>query len=290
MSTIISENHMNFKDCLFGQVRKLNAYPDSKCTDLPNDLAEVVTGQEIITWDNATGMNPLYGYLPEFTVDHMSYGEMLTKTFDMEYLNSLTDGKRLHSEKFEDLIREDYNNEFTRLCKLLGQWWHMHHFLKRPDLFLYDYIILRQIDTLFNPDVNAEMLVNEMEKRNQKFFSSRTVPAGVPVCYDFSFDMKQRHPSTTWIPSHGFILNPAAIHKLKDNFYQFAVAEIDHYWKMLGTNIFLPGDPGVIMPRICIKQNVEPISIRDPLLHPAVCRGGDKGGTVDFSNLDRTGV
>lgn len=281
---------MNFKDCLFGQVRKLNNYPDMLCTDLPNDLRSIITKHEIITWDNATGMNPLCDDLPEFTIDKMSYGEMLVKTVDMEYLDTIPGGRPITKWLFEELIRKDYTNEYTRLCKLLGQWWHIHHFLKRPDLFLYDFIILRQIDTLFNPDVDAEMLINEMEKRNQKFFSSPNIPDGVAVCYDFSFDLKQRHPSTTWVSSHGFILNPAAIHKFKDNFYQFAVKEIDHYWKMLGNDIFLIGDPGVIMPRICIKQNVEPISIRDPLLRPEVCRGGGKGGTVDFSNLDRSGA
>ena len=282
---------MRFKDCLFGQIRKLNAYPDLRCIDLPNDLASVITKHEIITWDNATGMNPLCDALPEFTIDKMSYGEMLVKTVGMEYLNKITDGQQFHAAKFEELIREDYNNGYTRLCKLLAQWWHIHHFLKRPDLFHYDFIILRQTDTLFNPHVNAEMLVNEMEKRNQKFFSSRNIPNGVAVCYDFSFDRKQRHPSTTWVPSHGFILNPAAIHKLKDNFYQFVVNEIDYYWKLLGTtDIFLLADPGVIMPRICIKQDVEPIAIRDPLLLPEVCRGGKKGGTINFSNLDRAGV
>ena len=280
---------MRIKDCLFGQVRKLHAYPDLICTDLPNDLADVVTKQEIITWNNTTGMNPLCDYLPAIL---MSYGEMLEETFEMEetHLKALTGGRQFTADHYEVLIREDYNNEYTRLCKLLAQWWHMHHFLKRPDLFLYDFIILRQIDTLFNPDINAEMLINEMEKRNEKFFSSPNIPGGVAVCYDFSFDLKQRHPSSTWVPSHGFILNPAAIHKFKDNFYQCAVKEIDHYWKMLGTNIFLPGDPGIIMPRICVKQNVEPISIRDPLLRPEQCRGGNKGGTIDFSNLDRAGA
>jgi hypothetical protein len=134
------------------------------------------------------------------------------------------------------------------------------------------------------------MIHDEMALRNNKVFSSNNIPAGVPVCYDLTLDMCMRHSSATMLTSHGFILNRAAVITLKDNFYQWTLDEIDYYYNMLGPYNFLNGDPGGIMHRICVKQNVESISLRDLFLRPEDCRGGEKGGGVDFSNLDRSGL
>lgn len=281
---------MSFKDCLYGQVRKLHGYPNLECTDLPNDLISLITKQEIITWDNTTGMNPLWNSLP--TVVLLSYGEMLEKSWNMDlvWLKELTNGEKYTATQFEESIKENYNNEFTLISKRLSMWWFIDCFLNRPDVLNYDHVIIRQIDTLFNPFCNVEMIKDEMTRRHQKVFSSDNIPAGVPICYDLSLDMNRRHPSSTMITSHTFILNRKAVKILKDNFYQLVLNEIDYYYKMIGPNNFLNGDPGGIMHRICIKQNVEPISLREIFLRPEWCRGGEKGGTIDFSNLDRSGA
>jgi hypothetical protein len=85
---------MSFKDCLYGQVRKLNGYPELKCTDLPNDVSTIIGKQEVITWDNTTGMNPLYDSLPTDTL--LSYGEMLaTAVIRRNASNSLGHGFHL---------------------------------------------------------------------------------------------------------------------------------------------------------------------------------------------------
>lgn len=281
---------MNFKDCLYGQMRILRGYPDLKCTDLPNDLDSVVTRQQIITWNNNTGMNPLYNHMRDITL--MSYGEMLEKSWDMDsvWLDRITDGKKLTAAEYEAKVMEDYSNEFTLLCKRLSMWWLIGQCLNQPDVLDYDFVIVRQIDTLFNPHCNAEMLADEMARANTKVLGGKDIPAGIPVCYDLSKDMDRRHASSTMLTSHAFILNRDAVITLKDSFYQKALHEVDYYYIMLGSHNFLNGDPGGIMHRICIKQNVEPMSVREIFLRPEHCRGGDKGGKVDFSNIDRTGA
>jgi hypothetical protein len=290
---------MNFKDCLYGQVRKLHAFPDLSCTDLPNDLASLVPKQEIITWNNATGMNPHWDTLP--VTELLSYGDMIVESQAMgsAWINKLTHGN-FSAADFEACVRDDYKNEITLICKRLAQWWMIDRFLNRPDALNYDFVIVRQIDTLFNPIANVEMLESELKRSNEKiFFSGETSikPAVcyddrytgmIPICYDVSLDM-ERHPSSTMISSHAFILNRSAVITLKDNFYQLALNEIDHYYKLLGSSNYLDGDPGGIMHRICVKQNVEPISLRAVFLRPEVCRGGEKGGKIDFANLDRVG-
>lgn len=154
----------------------------------------------------------------------------------------------------------------------------------------YDFVIVRQIDTLFDPNVNAEMIVDEMAIANLKVFGTKDIPVGIPVCYDSSLDTDRRHTSSTMLSSHAFILNREAVSTLKDSFYQKALHEVDYYYMLLGSHNFLNGDPGGIMHRVCIKQNVELLSVRGIFLSPEVCRGREKGGTIDYSNLDRTGI
>jgi hypothetical protein len=281
---------MSFKDCLYGQVRKLNGYPELKCTDLPNDVSTIIGKQEVITWDNTTGMNPLYDSLPTDTL--LSYGEMLATAWDMDsiWLKQITNGDQLDPEEYEARIMEDYSNEFTLLSKRLALWWFTDCFLNREDVLDYDFVIIRQVDTLWNPHCNARMVFDEMGRSNQKVFNNYNIPEGIPVCYDLSMDMNRRHPSATMLTSHAFILNREAVKILKDNFFRFSLHEVDFYYTILGSNNFLNGDPGGIMHKICIKNDVESVSLREVFLRPEFCRGGEKGGKVDYSNLDRTGV
>ena len=283
---------MIFKDCLYGQIRKLHAGDGLTCLSLPNDISSIIPKQEVVTWDNTTGMNPLWDSMPEFTVATLSYGKMLETSWDMNsvWLKELTNNVKFTADEFEALVREDYTNECTLLCKRLSMWWLIDYFLNRPDVLDYDYIIVRQVDTVIQPDCNAEQILDEMATSNQKIFKSDHVPAGIPVCYDLSRGRDPQHHSSTMITSHAFILNREAVIILKDNFYQLVLNEIDHYYNLLGADNFLDGDPGGILHRICVKQTIESLSLQEIYMRPEDCRIGDKGGTVNYSNLDRSGV
>jgi len=114
---------MIIKDCLFGQVRKLGGFPNHISTDLPNDLDKRIKKQEIITWDNATGMNPLCDYfdeVPNVDVTKMSYGEMISETYDMGFscVTSLH-RKKLSVANYEAYAKLDYADPIAGACKRL---------------------------------------------------------------------------------------------------------------------------------------------------------------------------
>jgi len=125
--------------------------PGTYCTDLPNDMASIIPNQQLITWDNATGMNPYHAdfdKMKDVDVTKMSYGEMLHKTQKMD-VDFFTErfNTPLKASEFDDLIKQDYKNKATSTAKLLAAWWHMEAFLRQEDILNYDYICFRQNDS-----------------------------------------------------------------------------------------------------------------------------------------------
>jgi len=290
---------MKIKDCLFGQVRKLGGkYENQLCTDLPRDLASLITKQEIATWDNATGMNPLHNYFDAgpITVAKLSYGEMLAETYDMGFvcITSLTRNK-LTSAEYEKLIRRDYRNEYSASCKRLAQWWTCNYLLNRPDILEYDYVVLRQIDTIFENHVDQECLLGEMTQRNIEVFKADAHLADIPIMYDMSHGMGKWHASSMMTWPYAFILNRAAVSTIKDTFYQHAVFEVNKYFERIGSENFTLGFPGGIMLSIAIKKDIDVIALNRPIQAPTQSRGTTSKEMVnypenDYARLDRTGI
>lgn len=286
---------MIIKDCLFGQVRKLGGkYKNLQCTDLPNDTNCVITKQEVITWDDATGMNPLCDYLnevPNITINKMSYGCMLEQTYDMGAPCVTTLSDKLLPAEYEALIREDYTNRFAAACKRLGQWWHIHHFLNRPDALDYDFTIVRQIDTVIESFVNQEEILKELTERANTLFQTKTYPATIPMIYDMGADedrMDHVGGLITW--SHAFVLNRATVKILRNNFYRLALYEANRYFELIGENNYTMGLPTPVLFRLAIKQEIEMLSMPRLVQHPTVVRGQGKPICEDYARIDRAGI
>ena len=120
---------MKTRDCLFGQIRGTNV-----TFQIPPALSQLVVDQKVITWNNTTGMNPLWKQVPDGTI-HCSYEEM----FNQSSLPSVN-----KNPNFTDGMGND-----VFMAKVLGQWWHIQTAMNLPDALDYDYTVFRQTDTGF---------------------------------------------------------------------------------------------------------------------------------------------
>jgi len=289
---------MKIKNCFYGQVRRMWMHPGKLCTDLPNDTADIITKQEIITWNNDTGMNPYHADFDNLNVEKLSYGEMLyqTQSFHAEFMQ-----KRFHAaltaSEFEAKIREDYKNIHTSTAKLLAAWWHMRHFLNRSDVADYDYICLRQTDSYIDDWVFAEDFEREIIEKNKTVLGCVNEHHDIPVVYNLQY-MNRRTiwPSANFIPSYAYLLNRSAVEILRGKLYQLALMEMDYYDKLLGSRNLLLDKPGIAMLRIAVKNNIESVSLGPLILNPEQVQRGpaDENGNepppIDYSQLDRSGT
>lgn len=286
---------MRIKNCFYGQVRRMWMHPGKVCTDLPNDTSDIITNQQLITWNNDTGLNPYcadFDKMKDVNVEKMSYGEMLHQTQNMrvEFISNRFE-KHFTANKFEELIREDYKNVFTSTAKLLAAWWHMEHFLQQPYILDYDYICLRQTDSYIDEWVTAEHFEREIAEKNKTVLGSEEV--NIPVVYNLQY-MNRRTiwPSANFIPSYAYILNREAVKILKGNLYQLALVEMNYYDKLLGDRALLMDKPGIAMLRIAVKNNIESVSLGPLILNPEQVRrkGPNEHEAIDYSQLDRSGA
>ena len=285
---------MRIKDCMFGQVRKIGSFPKNLATDLHNDLSTIITKQEIMTWDNATGMNPLWYYfdkVPNVDVTKMSYGKMLAETYDMGIpcVTSLQDSK-LSAAHYDAFASADPKNKYSAACKRLGQWWHIHHLLNRPDALDYDFTIFRQTDTIFEFDVNRESLKVDLIEGPTILFQSNRYPADIPMIYELGFKNAMTSYSSfiTW--SHAFIFNRAAVKQLQSNFYELAAHEANRYFELIGENNYTMSIPAVIITLLAVKQDVEMMSVPKMIIHPTHARGQGMPDVSNYARVDRAGM
>ena len=289
---------MKIKNCFYGQVRRMWMHPGKLCTDLPNDTADIITKQEIITWNNDTGMNPYHADFDNLNVEKLSYGEMLyqTQSFHAEFMQ-----KRFHTaltaSEFEAKIREDYKNIHTSTAKLLAAWWHMRHFLNRSDVADYDYICLRQTDSYIDDWVFAEDFEREIIEKNKTVLGCVNEHHDIPVVYNLQYKNRRTiWPSANFIPSYAYLLNRSAVEILRGKLYQLALMEMDYYDKLLGSRNLLLDKPGIAMLRIAVKNNIESVSLGPLILNPEQVQRGpaDENGNepppIDYSQLDRSGT
>ena len=104
---------MIIKDNLFGQIRA-----PGTAYEIPENLKSIVTKQQVITWDNATGMNPLWEKVPSGTI-YTSY-EDIFKNSKLTSINS----DMIKSTGFEDKF-----GGHVFMAKVLGQWFQIQRLL-----------------------------------------------------------------------------------------------------------------------------------------------------------------
>ena len=71
------------KDCVYGQVRATEDEDISQGVLMPHVIPDgwkpYITKQQLFTWTNHTGMNPLWDQSPIDDVTYFRYGDMLTE-------------------------------------------------------------------------------------------------------------------------------------------------------------------------------------------------------------------
>lgn len=258
------------KDCLFGQIRAVddNVYRDTGIpktavpTTIPEALSPFVTDQEVITWNNDTGMNPLWLKSPLDNTAYKSYGQMLKYSYDLSLDHNLTFMIDLipycTAEEYDVIIKEDHSSNYALLCASLGFWWHIHLFLEQD--ITYDYIALRQHDTWYYPELKEHQVA--------KIFKE---DPDIPTMFITKINTIN-YPTTAFIQAFFYMFNRAAAAQLyKDDFYVLILKEVDRYYKMLAKNAQqIYGKSGVILHNVCVKNNINIIDI-DQLVGEIYC-------------------
>lgn len=290
---------MKSKDCLYGQVRAVTETLHGTSTIVVPPALNVVK-QEAITWDNATGMNPLWLDTP-VTTQHISYGKMLQTATHSRSSYALDHLEAFQSEDFyHEKIKEDYNNDYSMLCHTLAPLWMLHQTLSQPDVLDYDYIIARQFDTWFNyaehpltqeridyilsdefwtVHQDGDDVVDEDKRDLPLIYAANITGAAV----DF--------PIVGNIASYFLILNRAAVKVLKDKFFWLALNEMDLLYNQTHNKYsrFLRGNVGNVFCKIFIKNNIHVVDIAE--FNICFIKENWSNNCKDFSRVERiTGV
>jgi len=259
----------------------------------------MILKQEIATWDNATGMNPLHDLpsqlSPGVLCNKFSYGDMLVESYALGGIcvTELSEGP-FDPLRYEKLIRRDFKNQYTAACKRLSMWWLKSKLLSSPDILDYDYILLRQFDTLIRPHITKKIIIDKITSTTKQLFNQKQPKSHIPLMYEMSGEHRttigQKPQSavaaSSYIPSYAYLLNRAAVELLKDDFYKSALIECDHYYKTIGQDNFTMGLPGVIMLKIAIKHDIEIIKMKAIVDDPINVRG-TPALQHDYARLDR---
>ena len=261
------------KDCLFGQIRSIddNVYRNtgipkhSLPTTIPPALEPYVTEQEVITWDNTAGMNPLWDKSPIDNTAHKSYGEMLHYSYELALDHGITFMVDLipycTADEYNAIIKKDHTSDYALLCASLGFWWHINLFLIQP--ISYDYIALRQHDTWYYPELRDSNVAKIFEETD-------LLQPDIPTMFATKINTIN-YPTTAFIQAFFYMLNKAAVEQLRDDFFVLILREIDYYYHMLGKDAQqIYGKSGVILHNICVKNDILIVDI-DLLIGEIYC-------------------
>lgn len=281
---------MKTKDCFYGQVRAVaETLNGTSTTVVPPALN--ITKQEAITWDNDTGMNPLYAQSP-IPALYMSYANMLhvaATHFKSSYaLAHIEPGQT--EEFYHEHIKEDYKNDYSMMCHTLAPLWMLHHTLSRPDVLDYDYIVARQFDTWYNYPLHPLtderikfILSNEVGDYTHRVSPNKE--RNIPIVYAGNLKNTVEFPIVGNIASYFLILNREAVKILKDNFFPMGLAEMDQLYSQVGYSKFLRGNVGNVFCKIFIKNNIHVIDIEEYNL--CFIKQDWSNDCKDFSRLER---
>lgn len=275
---------MNFtiKDCLYGQVRAVedNVYRGYDApgmalpTSIPSVLKPYIKEQQIITWDNATGMNPLYDKPPIDNVIYKTYGNMLRDAYEISVHNNLKYVPDLIEAgltpgQYDQKIKEDHNNNYSMLCLSLGFWWHIHHLLNQPDALDYDYLVVRQMDTWYYPLLTEEHVNHVFEGSRKQVllspqFEEPQIPLDdIPVAWA-GVTNNPMFPMSTWIDSYFYMFNKPTVEIIQKDFFTRILQEIEIFYQRNGVRARpILGKPGTTFHHVLIKNDVTVIDISD---------------------------
>ena len=272
---------MEIKDCLYGQVRAIedNVYRGygvagkALPTSIPFELKPYVKAQQIVTWDNATGMNPLYAQAPGDNVIVKSYGTMLRDAYEISIDAGLTyvpdHIKYMDAKQYDAEIKQDHSSDYSMLCFALACWWHIHLLLNQPDVLDYDYIVVRQMDTWYYPIMSKEEIEEVFTTSRRKVllspkFEELKIPMDdIPVAWT-AVTTNPVFPMTTWIDSYFFMFNRSAVKVLQQDFFVKILEEIEVYYLRAGAKARpILGKPGTLFHHQAIKNNITVINTSD---------------------------
>jgi len=234
---------MKTKDCFFGQVRAVAETHHGKLnTWTPTALN--VTKQFGVTWNNLTGMNPLYDKAT-VPVIHQSYGEPLAIAASRNYsfINDFISSNE-SVEYYDRKIKEDYNSHYARFAQVLATFWGIDQILAQDDCNEFDFITARQFDTVWKADgSNINRKIEHIFGEHTQTLSDATANIqSIPLVYGMSKDILQEDQFTEF-PVAGttrctsFIFNREAAAILKGKFFDLALEELEIVYEQINTDM-----------------------------------------------------
>ncbi len=263
---------------------------------MPEVLKQYVVRRQAITWDNNTGMNPLYEQSPIADTIYSSYGVMLQQAYKTgaTYITDNVDGLSIH--EFNKRIEANYAGIHAYLAYRFSFHWMVHEALRRPDALEYDYTFVRQFDTWYHPNMKESDLefyfshfpnhmfseVDEIPKVPQKH---KTEIEDIPFVYLVGFS-KPKHPVTMNARHILYGFNRAAVKLLQGNLFRWYVEEVERCYKLNGFNNRHMTDHPNLFHKILIKNDIFVID----LSHIDFCFVANKRDfpASDFSRDSRT--
>ena len=257
---------MKTKDCFFGQIRAATETFNGKPTTW-TPTAMGVTKQWAQSWNNTTGMNPLWDKSPVET-EYYSYGNMLAwasrrnHRFINDYIDPHKDGNY-----YDQKIKADYAGHEARLCFLLAIPFGIHTILAQPDVLDYDFIVARQFDTWYDPlhgKINEQ--IEYMLREYPKLLSHATTDIhNIPIAFAESHKNLNNPKEYDEFPVIGasrapyHIFNRAAVERLTSLFLPMMLQEFENVHQVLGTDQqsqIMSAQPGYIIHRALTKCDV----------------------------------
>lgn len=266
------------KDCVYGQVRATEDEDISQGVLMPHVIPDgwkqYITKQQLFTWTNHTGMNPLWDQSPIDDVTYFRYGDMLTESQYIEEdigLNVMELITYENGEKWDEMLAQagpDFtNNGFALKIKILAQWYLMHQFLNAPDALDYDYLILRQHDTSFKIENDSQVLGVTFEDIKDFFFHTKNkqIPSYsgfIMVRHLYANETIDDKLLINGIGANFFIFDRKAVATLRKDFFRQIIKQAAFY-----SNTLIPDcrqiarTPGPLLMDVAIKNDVHLINM-----------------------------
>lgn len=265
---------MRIKDCIYGQVRATEDEDLSQGVLMPHVIPEGwkphIIEQQLFTWTNHTGMNPLWNDSPVRDITYFRYGKMLSDCQDMKE-NCMGLGAYRTPQEWDEIIASvgpDFTNvELALKIKILAQWYLVHQFLNTPDALSYDYLILRQHDTSFKIKDDPHTFGHEFNKVKKFFFHTskrRNEEYSSHIMVRHLFENETIHDRSLLNGMGGnyFMFDHQAVAKLKENFFEQIVNQAEFYCRTLISDCQQAARvPGTLLLDVAIKNDIHLVNM-----------------------------
>jgi len=286
---------MKVLDCFFGQVRAVK----ETWKGMPNTWTPAVLDLPTsrgVTWDNATGMNPLFDQAT-VPVEYYSYGKVISiaSALDYDFVNDFIEPGHL-GKYYDTMIARDYKSHYARLAQNLATLAGMHYALSQNDARDFDFVVTRQFDTWWKPNTpDFNERIHHILHESAKIFTGSGREQNIPIAYTISINLHENPKEYVEFPVVGatrslaMIFNKAAVEVLYDEFLYAALDELEIMYKQADTDLqsnLQSWQIGYNIHRILTKFNIHTIDITH---HNVI--GGKPGWAVpchhDFSHTAR---